>query len=252
MKAGRSALRPWGEALANLLFPLDCAACRVALPAELRPARLCAACADQLSPIVPPYCQGCAESFPADPSMLFVCPNCLGRPTACDFAYAAYESRGPLRAIIHDFKYHSKLHLRVVLGQLLHRALEEPRLQARTDWILTPVPLHVRKLRDRQFNQSWELARQLHRHTQFPLHPGLRRHRFTISQASLDRKGRLANLQGAFDLTPKARRRQTFAGRHILLIDDVLTTGATLHECAQVLKTQGHAASVVGLCLARG
>ena len=252
MQTLRDSLRPWGQALANLLFPLECASCHFPLAASSGSDRLCRSCTEKLTPIAPPYCQRCAEPFPADPSLTIVCPNCQNRPMAFDFAFAGYESRGPVRDLIHHFKYNRQLQLRVVLGQLLLQTLQEPRIQARQDWILTPVPLHARKLRDRQFNQAHEISRRLHRHTHFPLVPGLRRQRDTTSQATLDRKDRLANLKDAFTLTPKARRQRLFEGRHILLIDDVRTTGATLHECAQVLKKEGQAATVVGLCIARG
>ena len=252
MQTLRDSLRPWGQAFANLLFPLECASCHIPLAPSNGDNRLCKGCTEKLTTITPPYCQSCAEPFPSDPSLAIVCPNCQHRPTAFDFAFAGYESRGLVRELIHHFKYNRQLHLRVVLGHLLLKALEEPRIQAREDWLITPVPLHPRKLRDRQFNQAREISRCLQRHTQFPLVPGLRRQRDTTSQAMLDRKGRLANLQGAFTLTPKARRQRPFAGRHILLIDDVLTTGSTLHECAQVLKQEGQAAMVVGLCIARG
>ena len=135
---------------------------------------------------------------------------------------------------------------------MLEQGLEEMRIKERTDWILVPVPLHGKRLREREFNQSYEIAKILQKTTRYPLIDGLRRNRYTTGQAQLGRKGRLENLKGAFNVRSSALRRESFRDRHIILIDDVLTTGATLHECATVLKKEGQAAQVVGLCVARG
>ena len=98
-----------------------------------------------------------------------------------------------------------------------------------------PVPLHPRRERERTFNQATVLARLLARRTARPVWPALRRTRFTATQAALTRTERLANLHGAF--TPA--RRWPVNGAHLLLIDDVFTTGSTVHECARVLLRAG-------------
>ena len=102
---------------------------------------------------------------------------------------------------------------------------------------MVPVPLHARKQRERRFNQSVELARTLAKLTGLPWREALRRTRYTKSQAGLDRDDRLQNLHGAFAISRRAAKR--LAGRDVLLIDDVLTTGATAHECALTLKQHG-------------
>jgi competence protein ComFC len=185
-------------------------------------------------------------------SASFLCSNCEDRKLAFDFAYAPYECTGPVRDLIHEFKYNQQLHLKLALGSLLAEAMKEPRLLERTDWVITPVPLHTVRLRERTFNQSLELAQVLQEATRFPLRHGLKRTRYTTGQAHLDREGRLENLRGAITLTRQAKKEQWFEKRAVLLIDDVLTTGATAHECAEVLKQQGGAVAVAALCVARG
>lgn len=245
-------IRPWVHAITNLIFPRECESCSNPVGPFHIGERLCHHCYESLSPISHPYCPICAEPFATNDPAPLVCPNCSDRKSSFDFAYAPYEYRGPVREIIHRFKYDREIHLRQLLGQLLSTGLSEPRILAQTHWIITPVPLHNRRYREREFNQANEIARVLRKLCPYPLLSGLLRSRYTSGQAKLDRNGRLQNLKGAFSLTPTAERKKLYAGKHVMLIDDVLTTGATIHECARVLKKEGGAASVVGLCVARG
>jgi ComF family protein len=205
-------------------------------------------CGESLRAIEPPFCQVCAEPFPGDIPGDFTCPNCAGRRHAYDFAVCRWLSRGPVREAVHRFKYEGALSLRLPLARLMVPGLEDVRL-AGAPWLLVPVPLHPRKKRERRYNQSAELARTLARLTGLTWCDVLRRIRYTDSQAGLDREGRLKNLKGAFAVHPRAAERIT--GREILLIDDVLTTGATAHECARTLRHAG-AARVAVLTVARG
>lgn len=138
--------------------------------------------------------------------------------------------------------------MRLPLARLMVPALRDERLSG-SAWILVPVPLHPRKKRERRYNQSAELARTLARLTGGVWCDALRRIRYTESQAGLDRDGRLKNLRGAFAVSPRSVKR--LAGRNVLLIDDVLTTGATAHECAMTLKGCG-VEKVAVLTVARG
>jgi competence protein ComFC len=242
----------WGEALTNLLLPRQCDHCYQPSGPFHAEQRLCTTCFPLLRRIESPYCQRCGEAFPGDLMGAFTCANCHDRKLAFDFAYAGFESDGPVREAVHRFKYDRKTHLRVLLGWLIQQALSEPRIAERSDWILVPVPLHWKRRREREFNQSLEIARRLKRATNFPILDGLKRTRYTSSQASLERVDRLENLKGAFAIQKSAVKSQGFVGKSILLIDDILTTGATIHECARVLKQEGGAATVVGLCVARG
>ena len=156
------------------------------------------------------------------------------------FSYGEYE--GTLRKLIHVFKYGGVKPLGSALGSLLNTAL--PREQQFD--IIVPMPLHWRKRLERGFNQSELLARFVARRTGIPLVRGLQRRKRTDPQAGLTRAQRRTNVSGAFEV----RRRRDVEGRHVLLIDDVLTTGATASACAGVLKRAG-AKRVTVLTLAR-
>ncbi len=238
----------WSLAAHDLMWPLRCPACRAGMSREAEPGDFCPSCGDSLCPIEPPFCQGCAEPFPGDIPGDFTCPNCQGKRQAYDFAVCRWLSRGPVREAIHRLKYSHAAAMRLPLARLMLPALNDARL-AGSDWLLVPVPLHPRKHRERRYNQSAELARTLARLSGWPWRDALRRIRYTVSQAGLDRDDRLKNLRGAFSLRPRALPH--IAGRDVLLIDDVLTTGATAHECALTLKNHG-ARKVVVLTAARG
>ena len=177
-----------------------------------------------------------------------------------------YRANGVVREVIHGFKYQTKKHLLGVLGAWLAEGLWDPRLRDPAPEVLVPVPLHWWRLRRRGFNQAELLARYLvsecnglQKETKSqtlglsPLKIGLRveclleRHRDTGTQTVLDRAARLQNLRSAFRLRAQAQ----VTGLHVVLVDDVLTTGATLDACAQVLRAAG-AASVRALAVARG
>lgn len=186
----------------------------------------------------------------------FSCQNCANRRIAFDFAVAGVQATGPVREIIHHFKYSRDITLTGALADFAALALADPRLAGEDlrSWALVPVPLHtVRQLR-RGFNQSWEICRQLSRQTGIPALQALRRQRRTETQVKKTRSARLENLRHAFALRRRFpwQSRLTLKGAKILLVDDVLTTGATAHECAKVLKRQGGAEKVVVITAARG
>jgi competence protein ComFC len=188
----------------------------------------------------------------------FKCSNCEGRRLAFAFAISGYKASGPLREMIHRFKYSGDLTLRGVLADALLQALEDPRLAAENlgDWVLVPVPLHWWKQMRRQFNQSWELCRELSLRTGIPAVQVLTRRRATMAQARLSRKSRLENLRGVFALRRELPllgwRRPDLKGKNVLLVDDVLTTGTTTHECARVLRREAAVQKVVVITVARG
>jgi ComF family protein len=122
-----------------------------------------------------------------------------------------------------------------------------PDLESRDYSLIIPVPLHIKKLRKRGFNQSIILADPLGKKWQIPVNFSLlKRSKFTLSQTGLDKKERERNIKGAFEV----RDKEKIAGRNIILIDDVYTTGATLNECAKTLTKAG-AKKVAVLTLAR-
>ncbi len=249
----------WYDALCNLLFPRTCRVCDALLPDG--PVKhelgewLCKACAATVTKVEPPYCQRCGECYDGAMVGPFKCDNCGDRKFQFDFAIAGYQADGAALELIHAFKYQSKLSLRQCLGQMAGAALQEPRLLAENlaEWTLVPVPLHPSRKREREFNQSEEICRQLSKQFAIPMMQILLRVRPTQKQASLSRSRRLENLKSAFRVRRRHRdKRGPLAGRKLILVDDVFTTGATAEACAFLLKRQVGAEKVVVISIARG
>ena len=246
-------LRPWARALLDLVYPRACLVCdEPLLPEACEGVRawFCPACEAALPRLRAPFCQMCGEPYDGDITGEFRCSNCAGRRFSFQFATSAFRASESVRALVHRFKYDRENHLREALACLLKLALDDPRLAAEPlgEWLLVPVPLHRAKEGDRGFNQSRELCRALSKATGIPTMDGLRRVRITETQARLSREERLRNVRGAF--VPKEKT--ALKGRSVLLVDDVLTTGATTNECARVLRREAGAEKVVVITVARG
>ena len=196
---------------------------------------LCNQCEAKTVRIVAPFCQKCSEPFEGSITSEFTCANCAHRTIHFDAAVSAYRGRGMVREIIHEFKYGRQIHLRRLVARWLHAALDDERLRGRRFDVVVPVPLHATRLRERGFNQASQLAELLSAQTSIHSKPLLDRIRYTTTQTALDRSERMENLHDAFRL----RKNADVRGLRVLLIDDVLTTGSTLSECARVLKRAG-------------
>jgi ComF family protein len=232
------------QTLGTLCFPPHCAECRAAT----RPGDgLCERCAAKARRIVAPFCERCSQPFDGSITQRFVCSNCEGRELHFECAVAPYRSHGIVRDLIHAFKYERRLYLRGPLAAWLAEALLDPRITGRPFAALVPVPLHHIRFREREFNQAAELARLLSRRTGVPVWDCLRRTRYTTTQTKLDRHERMENLRGAF----RVRHNAPVKDSHIVLVDDVFTTGSTVEECSRVLLRAG-AASVRVITVARG
>jgi ComF family protein len=152
-----------------------------------------------------------------------------------------------IRELIHRVKYNREIWIMKILGRILLQGLADSRLSGQEFDAIVPVPLHSKRLREREFNQAALLAGQLSCATGTPMREVLVRSRYTGTQTALDRAERRQNLRNAFSL----RKNANVTDQNLLLIDDVLTTGSTLDACAAVLLEQG-AESVRALTLARG
>lgn len=173
--------------------------------------------------------------------------NCGDLDLHFDFATSAYRSRGPVRELIHNFKYGKQLHLRHSLARMLCAGFAESRVKALGIDGIVPVPLHPAREREREFNQAAVLASLASVRLGTPLADCLRRVRYTATQTNFHRDERFENLEGAFALGSGA----DVGGKNLALVDDVLTTGSTADACARVLKEAG-AAAVVVITVARG
>jgi competence protein ComFC len=231
------------RAALSLLYPPSCEGCGASVGDN---EYLCADCQARAPRIVPPFCEKCSEPFSGAITSSFECSNCADQTLHFEAAIAAYRARGIVRRLIHEFKYDQHQYLRHLIGHWLSDVLTDARVaEIRFDAIV-PVPLHPAKQRERGFNQATLLARSLSARSGIPVSGTLQRIRYTKTQTAFDRAERMENLRGAFRLRPGRDVR----GLRVLLVDDVLTTGSTLSECARVLK-HGGARSVYAATAAR-
>lgn len=230
----------------DLLLPADCSFCRSPIGNSAIP-RFCRQCWGDFSPVRGPVCPSCGRPFGSPEALsrspAHVCLTCRKSPPHYDQALAAGLFEGPLREAIHVYKYRPVRSLGRPLAEWM---TGQVRVTAPLDTVM-PVPLHAKRLRRRGFNQALLLAHGVAERFHIPLvHDNLVRVRFTRPQIELSGHERTVNVQGAFRLA----RPDDVEGKRVLLIDDVFTTGATMNECAKVLKEAG-AASVIALTLAR-
>jgi ComF family protein len=176
----------------------------------------------------------------------FSCPDCEDHPPAFDCVATRYQANGLVRDLIHRFKYSGEFHLRQILAIWLEEALSDPRISREPFDAFVPVPLHTTRIRERGYDQIAALVELMAKRSHRPVWTCLRRSRYTESQTRFSRKERLQNLRNAFEL----HKSSSVLGKRLLLVDDVLTTGSTLDECARILKARG-AESVRGITVAR-
>jgi competence protein ComFC len=220
------------EAAVSLLYPPVCAMCGTSIRAG---EYLCGQCEAKAVRISAPFCEKCSEPFDGSIKGAFTCANCAHRTIYFEAAVAAYRGRGIVRQIVHEFKYGRQIYLRHLVARWLQAALDDERLCGRRFDVVVPVPLHPARQRERGFNQASLLAELLSVQISIRVKPLLERTRYTTTQTALDRSERMENLHNAFRLRKNANVR----GLRVLLVDDVLTTGSTLNECARVLKRAG-------------
>ncbi len=213
----------------DVALPPLCPSCREPLGDG---AGLCAECWSKLSLIEPPYCARLGIPFTYDPGPGILSMEAIAAPPAYDRARAAVRYDDVARALVQSFKYGDRLDLAPLMGRWMARAGRE--LFEGAD-ALVPVPLHWRRLWARRFNQSAALAAEISRAANVPVElDALKRVRATPQQVGLSKAARAENVQGAFRADKGAVN-----GKHLILIDDVLTSGATADTCARALLRAG-------------
>lgn len=232
--------------LVDLLFPMSCEVCEVRICSGGLPG-ICEACWGKIRFMDGPCCPRCGRPFTSEAALSHspnhLCGDCRERPPDYERAISVAVYEKPLAEAIHLFKFSKKTRWSRPLGQLLLKKRSEFCGMER----IIPVPLHPKRLREREFNQSLLLARELSHATGIPLQiDTLQRVHWTRPQIGLNGDERRKNVRKAFEV----KHPQQVQDRNILLVDDVFTTGATVNECARVLKRAG-AKTVNVLTLAR-
>ena len=223
----------------SLLFPWRCCGCKILLP---YPDVICESCAGLLRKILSPFCQRCGDPFPSFWEVS-ICSNCrlgkLGLTRVCSLYY--YEDL--VKFMIREAKFAKK-------ARILSFFADQMYVRARSEFpasvqAIVPVPMHKSKEWERTFNQAERIAILISRYWGIPLWKALRKSGQTLPQSSLSESARRRNLKGAFVWNSIKS-----VPRSVLLVDDVLTTGATLRECARVLRKAG-VRRVYGITIAR-
>lgn len=237
-------MKLWHTAL-DLVYPRSCAGCG-GEAAEGSGSYLCWECRRTIPLVRLPYCARCGDPVEGRIDEAFVCHGCAQHAPAFDLARSAARYRAALKELILQFKYNRALWLRADLAELLAACGTAYPGLFETDAV-TFVPMHFLRRIKRGYNQARLLAETLARRLDKPLVPVLWRVRPTGTQTRLSARQRALNIRGAFH----AVRPGAIAGRRWLLVDDVMTSGATVNECARALKNAG-AARVHVVTVARG
>lgn len=266
----------------NLIFPAACTNCDRTVSADAVTSYFCKYCWQGIEwfncpccprcglPYISPYADTSNKSGSGQSAAGHLCGNCIEKPPSFDAAVSAGRYAGALAKAIKLFKYKKKVHLgkrlteHALQSSLIERTLQDTHITAVPDtvWgcpayradtavssqtVIIPVPLHVKRLRKREFNQSAIIGSVIGKKYGIPVAANtLMRHRHTRPQVELDGRDRKENVAGAFSVDD----RQIIEGKDIILIDDVYTSGSTINECSRVLKKNG-AEKVKVITLAR-
>lgn len=238
-----TALPSWRDRLLHLLLPAPCLACGTPLPSARAAAAptlgLCLPCRAQLRPLPASACAICCLPLSGGGAVAlppgWPCQACRDERPSFERLLALWSYEEPLTAVVRALKFRRLDYLGRHLGEALAARFAA---QLGAIDLVVPVPLHWRRRLRRGYNQAERMATPLARELGLPVVPLLRRTRSTPPQSLLGRAARVANLRRAFQVSDPARLR----GRHLLLVDDVATTGATLEAAAAVLRAAGAAA----------
>ncbi|MEW6380360.1 MAG: ComF family protein [bacterium] len=234
----------------SILFPATCAICGSHLGWRSENP-VCATCWEEVRLIQQPICPICGQPFSdeagTDVSKKTYCNSCQECSPAFIQARSIFFYEGAIRHLIHEFKYQGNIRIGKFLARSMVSCWDSSEADISSVDCIVPVPIGRKKLRQREFNQSLILARQIGKKLKVPVYPfGLERVKEVAPQMKLSRLERMRNIQNSF----RVRDGRKVCGRKVLLVDDVFTTGATARECSRVLRYSG-AEEVRVLTLAR-
>lgn len=230
-------LRGFINGLVDIIYPKTCLACGQRLKNKKTVDNIiCAECWGRIKKNIPPFCHHCGRHLEKTYFTKNICPACLKRKLHFDRAFSPCVYEGVIKDLTHKFKYKDKDYLGPALSRLMIDFIKEYNLPIEYADLIIPMPLHKTRLREREFNQAEILSRNISVAFKKSLTTDiLKRHRQTKTQTELDPYERLLNVKDSFSVTDKG----SIKGKNIILIDDVLTTGATSSEAAYTLKDAG-------------
>ena len=225
-------VRLQGKSMLELVYPPQCLACDVATS---EPFGLCSRCWSGLKLISKPYCLRLGTPFSVDYGADMLSPAAIADPPRFDTGRAVALHDGVAKDLVSRFKYGERLDMSRLMARMMVQAGQDVLDGAD---LIVPVPMHRFRLWRRRYNQAAVLALAIGQMTTIPVSlNALQRVKNTVAQVGLRRNERRANLVGAFRVAPGAQ--MSLEGRHIVLIDDVRTTGSTLNACAHLLRKAG-------------
>lgn len=234
------------RSLQEIIYPRYCLLCHKKISVKDTKELVCTECIEAITLNIPPFCQKCGRHILGKYATKNICKDCAHTNFYFDRAWASCRYDDSVREMIHNFKYKNKIGLKKQLSELLIKFVKNYYLPVNHCDYVIPIPLSPSKFREREFNQAQILADELASHFGLKMmDSNLKRIRNTQSQTELEKKLRWQNIQGAFSLKESNLIRE----KVILVIDDVLTSGATISEAAKTLKEAG-AAVVFALTIA--
>ena len=224
--------------LLSILFPSRCILCRQTVsesavndPVVNKHVEICSDCCKSL-PFNKPCCMSCALPLAEDINDEVLCGSCIKKSPTFDYCYSLFRYEDKIINLVHQLKFGEKISYARTIGEMLFTRLQaEIQLTKEKPECLLPVPLHKARLRQRGFNQSIEIARIVAKKLEIPIeYDVVKRQRSTVTQTGLNAKQRQKNIKGAFRVVGEINY------KHVLIVDDVVTTGSTVNELARVLK----------------
>jgi ComF family protein len=229
-------LRGLFKGLKDLIYPNCCLVCKNRIPPLEQQELICSGCWEKIEKNLPPFCASCGRHLTPEAIKKNACPNCSKIDYFFDRAFSPCAYTGTVKKLIHEFKYSGKDYLGKPLGKLMQTFIQDYQLPIEYLDFLIPVPLHKSRQREREFNQAEILSREIARKfDKQVLTDTLIRVKPTKTQTELTFRERCQNVGGSFLVAKPELIKDT----NLLLIDDVLTTGATSNEAARCLKESG-------------
>ncbi len=246
----RGVIRQIGADWLSFLFPQYCELCGSNHDIN---GYVCKKCTQTWERIEAPFCACCGKPFADAWADDALCLDCRDKKRAVDFARSVWKNEGEARRLLHEFKFQRKLYWRdTFVDGLIEVLTLLPEFQSQKGWVVIPIPSDLRSFRRRGFNQAQLLAKPIAKHLGLGLMQPLKRLSSSREQKELSRQARWKHAKESYALKSTYRGSSCLQGASVLLIDDVMTTGATFEACASLLKKHMGVSRVLALSIVRG